>query len=319
MSFELKKVIKSMIDYTSLIILLLISKVGDKMIVGPSIIEPVSEESLYICRMKRLIVSTKTKYQEVQIVELNEFGKALILDGLIQSTESDEHIYHESLVHPVMVTHPKPEKVLIIGGGEGATLREVLKHGIVKKAVMVDIDGELIEFIKEHLEIMHQGSFNDPRSEIVIMDGRKYITEAESSTFDVVILDLTDPHGPEISKSLYSKEFYSEVFRVLKEDGIMVTQAGNSFFYPVTYSKVLDNIKAIFPLVKEYWVWVPSFGYACNYITGSKRYNAEALTSEKIEEILHTRGVKTRFYCGRTHKALMNLPIFYNKFSEKKY
>ncbi|MEM2757695.1 MAG: spermidine synthase, partial [Sulfolobales archaeon] len=129
-------------------------------------IEPVSRTVSLTAGLKNVLVNTKTKYQSVQIVELEEFGKALILDGLIQSSQADEFVYHESLVHPALLTHPNPKKVLIIGGGEGAALREVLKHPTVTNAVMVDIDGELVELSKRYLEEMHNGSFNDPRSKV---------------------------------------------------------------------------------------------------------------------------------------------------------
>ena len=186
--------------------------------IGLYTVENVSKYSLYIVKVKNVILTTKTKYQEVQIIELEEYGRALILDGYIQSAEADEYIYHETLVHPVMVTHPNPRRVLIIGGGEGATLREVLKHGCVEEAVMVDIDGELVELAKKYLDFMHQGAFSDPRAKVIISDGMKYVNECGSSVFDVVIIDLTDPYSSEIAKSLYTKEFYTDVKNILKED-----------------------------------------------------------------------------------------------------
>ena len=204
-------------------------------------------------------------------------------------------------------------KLLIIGGGEGATLREVLKHNCVKEAVMVDIDGELVEFAKKYLDFMHQGAFYDPRAKIVIDDGKKYVAECDSSTFDVVIIDLTDPYSSEIAKSLYTKEFYAEVKRILKSDGIMVTQAGNSFFYSDVYLYVLNNVKSVFPLVREYWQWVPSFGYACNFIVGSLKYDPVAVSEDKVDSILRDREVKTKIYCGAHHISLLKGPVVYGK------
>ncbi len=284
---------------------------------GLSVIESISKHSLMIAKIKKIILATKTKYQEVQIVEFEDFGRGLVLDGLIQSTEADEFIYHESLVHPVMVTHPSPRRVLIIGGGEGATLREVLKHSIVEKAVMVDIDGELIEFSKKYLEFMHKGSFYDPRAQLVIMDGREYVKKVAGKTFDVIILDLTDPYGPEIARKLYSREFYREVKRILKPDGIIVTQAGSSFFYPRTYTRVLNNIKAVFSKVREYWVWVPAFAYACNFVTASDALDPANLSSRYVNEVLKKRGVECKVYSGDFHEALFKIPILISKFSKE--
>jgi len=280
------------------------------------LIQPVSKTTSLIMGLKNIIVSRRTKYQLVQIVELEEFGISLVLDRLVQSTEADEFIYHESLVHPALVTHPNPGRVLIIGGGEGATLREVLKHNSVSRAVMVDIDGELVNLAREYLKVMHRGSFDDPRSEVIIMDGKKYIEETNES-YDVIIIDLTDPHGPEISKLLYSKEFYMMVRGRLLDGGLIVTQAGNSFYFPNTYSSVLRSLREVFPIVREYWVWIPSFGYSCNFILASTTHDPSSLTPEEVNEVLRRRGVITRFYNGRVHTALMNSSIILNTFSQQ--
>ena len=281
---------------------------------GPALIEGVSKDSALITRIKRFILTTRTKYQEVQIVETYDFGRALVLDGYIQSTEGDEFMYHETLVHPVMVVHPHPERVLIIGGGEGATLREVLKHPTVKEAVMVDIDGELVEFAKKYLDFMHQGSFGDPRAKVVIEDGLKFVKHEETGKYDVVILDLTDPYGPEISRKLYGKEFYSDVKRLMKDDGIMVTQAGNAYFYPKTYDYVLNNIKATFQVVKEYWAWIPSFSYACNFITGSDKFDPSLISEEEVDAVIRERSLDLKLYDGKYHAALFRSKIIRGEF-----
>ena len=227
-----------------------------EMILGPSIIQGISKTSFMISKVKAFYVIKRSKYQEIIIADLDAFGKSLVLDGFIQSSELDEFVYHESLVHPAMVLHPNPRKVLIVGGGEGATLREVLKHNTIERAVMVDIDEEVIELSKKYLPFMHRGAFNDKRAEIVIADGKEYI-EKTNERFDVVILDLTDPYSAEISKVLYTEKFYKAVYRVLNNDGVMVTQAGNSFFYEDVYDDVLRNVQKVFPKVMEYNVWIP--------------------------------------------------------------
>jgi len=280
-------------------------------ILGLSIIQTFSPRDYMIIKVESVIAITKTKYQEVIIADLKGYGRALVLDGLIQSTEVDEYIYHESLVHPVMVTHPNPERVLIIGGGEGATLREVLKYNTVRKVTMVDIDGELIELCKKYLKSYHQGAFDDPRAEVLIMDGKEYVKKTQEK-FNIVILDLTDPYGPEISKALYSQEFYEKIYKILKDDGLMVTQAGSSFYFEKVYDYVLNNVRQVFPVVVEYNVWIPSFGYACNFIIGSKKYNPKTLNINEVEERLNKRGVrgKLRFYSATTHISLMYLPIY---------
>ena len=282
---------------------------------GVILIEPTSRGSANIMKIKRVLVMKKTKYQDVILAELEDYGRALIIDNYVQSSEVDEYIYHESLVHPAMITHPNPRRVLIIGGGEGATLREVLKHNTVEEAVMVDIVEEVVEFSKKYLDFMHQGSFDDPRSKLVIMDGRVFLEEASPKSFDVIIFDLTDPYSSELSRQLYSREFYEKAYRVLRDDGIMVTQAGNSFYYYETYEWVLSNVSTVYPIVVEYMVWVPVFGYSCNFIIGSKKYDPKSISEEEIARRLKERGVKTRFYSSSTHIGLIKTPII--KFKTK--
>ncbi|NPA24109.1 MAG: polyamine aminopropyltransferase [Crenarchaeota archaeon] len=278
-------------------------------VLGLVVIQPVSYETHMIMKISRVLQQTRSQYQNIEIVELTEYGRALVLDGLVQSTEVDEHIYHESLVHPAMTTHPEPKKVLIIGGGEGATLREVLKHSTVREAVMVDIDEKVVELSKQYLQELHKGSFYDPRGRVLIADGKEYV-EKTQERYDVIILDLTDPYASEIAYELYTSQFYKKISNILTEDGIMVTQAGSSFYYENVYDKVLASVRDVFPIVREYNVWVPSFGYACNFIIGSKRHDPEKLTREEVDKRLKDRNVETRFYNGRTHIALMNLPIY---------
>lgn len=281
---------------------------------GPAVIEGVTKDSALIVRLKELILTTRTRFQEVQVVSTYDFGRALILDGYIQSTEADEFMYHETLVHPSMITHPNPQRVLVVGGGEGATLREVLRHSTVKETVMVDIDGELVEISKKYLDFMHKGAFNDSRVKVIIGDGYEFVKKESSRKYDVVILDLTDPYSSEIASKLYSKEFYSEVKRIMKEDGIMVTQAGNSYFYPKTYDYVLNNIKAIFRIVREYWYWIPSFSYACNFITGSDVLDPASMNKDEVNKIIKERGMELRLYDGMLHTSLFNSRVLKSDF-----
>ncbi len=276
---------------------------------GFVILEPVGLYSRSIYKVERIHVMKKTRYQEVMIADIKGLGRALIIDNLIQSSEIDEHYYHESLVHPAMVLHPNPRRVLIIGGGEGATLREVLKHSTVEKAVMVDIDGEVVEFAKEYLEFMHKGSFYDPRAEVVIMDGKEYLLKAETGSFDVIIFDLTDPYAGEVALELYSEKMYREAFRVLGDDGVVVTQAGNSFFYRDAYNMVLENMARVFPIIEEYQAWVPVFGYACNFILGSKKYEPRSVSAEEAERRLRERGVRNKYFDGNVYASYMYMKI----------
>jgi spermidine synthase len=277
---------------------------------GVYIIEPAGKYVRLLFKVNRVFALERSPYQEVVLAEIEGFGRSLLLDKFIQSTERDEHIYHELLVHPAMAMHPNPERVLIIGGGEGATLREVLKHSTVKEAVMVDIDPVVVEFSKRYLEHMHQGSFNDPRARVYIMDGYEYVKKAPSGYFDVVIMDLTDPYASEIAKPLYSIEALAEIKRVLRADGVVATQAGSSYFYPEEYRYVLESFKANFKHVAEYWFWVPSFGLNVNFVVGSDAYKLEDVVG-KMDEVLKSRGVKTKLVSGRLVEGLLKIGVLH--------
>ncbi len=279
---------------------------------GPIVLmEPLSGKTSLIIKINAIHVSKRSKYQGILIVDTDDYGRTLVLDDYIQSSYYDEIYYHESLVHPAVTTHPRPSDVLILGGGEGATLREVLKHNTVKRAVMVDIDGDVVELSKKYLPQMHQGAFDDPRSEVRIEDGFVYVENAlkRGEKFDVVIMDLTDPYSSDIAKQLYTPEFFGKVKRLLREDGIVVTQAGNSFYFPEAYDYVLQGVKGNFPIIAEYSVWIPSFGYAVNFVLGSLKHDPHSLSAEEVDKRLSERGVRAEFYSGKTHIALMNMPV----------
>ncbi|MCC6015896.1 MAG: spermidine synthase [Desulfurococcaceae archaeon] len=277
---------------------------------GLMVIQGIGRGSSMVIKVRKVHVVRRSRYQEIVVADVEDFGRCLVLDGYIQSSEVDEHIYHESLVHPAMVLHPNPSKVLIIGGGEGATLREVLKHNIVRKAVMVDIDEDVVKVSREYLQSFHQNSFNDPRASVVIADGFKYISEV-NEVFDIIILDLTDPYSSDIASALYTESFYRMVYSKLSDDGVMVTQAGSAFFYRDVYDRVVQAVKNVYPYYLEYQVWIPSFGYACNFVLGSKKYNPyEYLKSSYVDKVLRERGVSTKFINGVRLEALINLGVY---------
>ncbi|MGC9180956.1 spermidine synthase [Thermogladius sp.] len=278
---------------------------------GLIILEPAGKYTRHVLKVNKVYAAEKTPYQEIAFVEIEGFGKALVIDNFVQSTEADEHIYHELLVQPAMALHPKPEKVLIIGGGEGATLREVLKHSTVKRAVMVDIDRDVVEFSKKYLEVMHKGSFHDPRAEVVIMDGLVYVEKASERDFDVVILDLTDPYAGPAAKPLYSYEFYSKLKNIMKRDGVLVTQAGSSYFYTQDYLYVKENLSRAFKYTGEYWTWIPSFAVNVNFIIASDAYNPLELEPDEFDKRMRERGVKNVYIDGRRFKGLILVGVIY--------
>lgn len=276
---------------------------------GIYLIEPGKLTSVF--KIKNIFVKEKTQFQELWFVELEGFGRSLVIDDFIQSTEADEYIYHESLVHPAMLLSKEPEKVLIIGGGEGATLREVLKHNTVKEAVMVDIDAKVIEFSKKYLKHMHQNSFSDPRTSLVISDGYDYVKKSNKEYFDVVVLDLPDPYADGAAEKLYETEFYRNVKEIMKKDGIVVTQAGSSFFYESDFKKVKKNMKSVFENVKDYSIYVPSFSSDVCFVMGSDYFKTFDIPPEKFEKKVKERKISSlRFLNKSTYTSIINsLPL----------
>lgn len=272
------------------------------------IMEWLSKSLAVLYGLEEILYSGRTRYQKVDIVRTKDYGLALVLDGLLQSAEIDEFIYHESLVHPVMLTHPNPRNILVVGGGEGATIREVERYGSVESITMVDLDGELIEIVREKLPSWSQGSFNDKRLKLVISEGRRFLANQPDGSYDVIIMDATDPveWGP--AAKLYTKEFYSIAYRKLREEGILVTQASSVSHSLRTYLSIVRTLGEVFPKTCGYSVYVKSFASLWGFAVGSKDGLPSGLSGDDIEQRIRDRGVRgLKFYSGRIHEALFSL------------
>ncbi len=272
--------------------------------------EWVSPKEAHMHGLEEIIYEGRTKYQHVLIARTFAFGKTLFLDGYVQSTELDEAIYHEALVHPAMLTHPSPRKVAIIGGGEGATLREVLKHRSVERVVMVDIDSELIELCKKFLPEWSKGAFDDPRVELIFSDGRRFIEET-GEKFDVIILDLTDPAEGTPGIKLYTKEFYEAVYNALSEDGVAVTQATSIRYYLFAFTAIRNTLSKVFPKVRPYKIFIPAFLCEWGFMLASKSRDPLELSEEEIRERI--RDLDLIFYDEEAHRFLFWIPKFVRK------
>lgn len=250
----------------------------------------------------------RTRYQEYMVARLAGIGRALIIDGKVQSSLLDEHWYHEALVHPVLLAHPCPRRVLIVGGGEGATAREVLRHRCVEEVVMVDIDEELVETAKRLLADWHRGSFDDPRLRLVIGDGRRYV-EQHPSSFDAVILDVVDPMEGGPAALLYTREFYEAVKRSLRgPEGIVVTQATSPTLTPDVYASIYKTLASMFRLVRPYATYVRSYNGLWGFVAASDATDP-ALPAEEVRRRIEERiAGSLRFYDPETHVWLFTLP-----------
>ena len=259
--------------------------------------------------IRERIYSGRTRFQSVDIINTDSFGVCLVLDGKIQSSEADEFIYHEALVHPAMLTHPKPEKVFIAGGGEGATLREVLAHKTVKKAVMVDIDEEVVSICRRFLPSWHQHAFDDPRAELHFVDAREYLEQC-SDRFDVIIIDLVDPLEEGPARLLYTREFYQAVRQKLEPDGIMSVQAESAEWTNLdSFIAIANTLSSVFSIARPYQVHVPSFLGLWGFVSASQSLDPRELTPLQIDTRISTRISKEpKSYDGLTHQAVFTIP-----------
>lgn len=270
--------------------------------------------------LEEVIVNTATEYQKILIADTNNYGRILVLDGAIQSAEDDEELYHEVLVQPAMLAHKAPKKVLIVGGGEGATLREVLKHKSVEKVVMVDIDRSAVELCIEHLDDWHRDSFFDARVELVFEDGREYL-EKEDGKFDIAIIDVVDmlDNGP--AQRLYTKQFYQLLQTRLTENGIVAVQ-GMEFSHLDTeqHCALRRTLQSVFSEVHSYRATIPSFLSAWGFLIASNwfdplRFGASGYDksiSSKLEQaaLKHAEGnfLISCFHLCKESIRLLNLP-----------
>lgn len=263
----------------------------------------------------RVVFDGHSQYQRIQIVDTQPFGRALVLDGRIQSSEADEWVYHEALVQPAMLAHPKPKRVFIAGGGEGATAREVLRHRSVERCVMVDLDNEVLELCRTHLPQHHAGAFDDPRLTLRVEDAIAYLRDTDE-TFDLIIVDVPDPLEGGPAYLLYTQQFYAASASRLTEDGMIVTQAG-----PVAPSNVTETFTAINRTMASalgetcaYRVYVPSFGTMWGYVAAGKPGTRSAIASatpEQIDARARDRlASPLRYYDGIAHQGMLGLPKY---------
>ncbi|PNV77560.1 MAG: spermidine synthase, partial [Thermoproteota archaeon] len=247
---------------------------------------------LSLVEVREVIESFRTRAgQLVEVVDLEFLGRSLFMEKLLMIVFREEHIYHEVLVHPAMLTHPNPRNILIIGGGDGGALREVLKHPSVERVDLVELDPDIVDLVKRVFPELPAGSFDDRRLNLVFSEGRKFVENSRDESYDVAIMDLTDPKGPSVR--LYTKEFYSEVSRILRDDGIMVTHSEGIYYTPDAVLRIFSAVKANFRIARLARTYVPSFRDEWTFSIGSKLYDP---LEADVENEMKKRGIKTRFY-----------------------
>lgn len=281
--------------------------------------ELVTPDMMIVYRIKDILHTGRTEYQSVDIMDTDTFGRCLVLDGKTQSTEADEHIYHDSLVHPAMLLHPSPRSVFIGGGGEGATLREVLRYPEVEKVTMLDLDPEVVQMCGVHLPNHNAGAFKSPKLELRHEDARKFLADC-NERFDVIILDLVDPTEGGPAYLLYTEEFYRQAKAKLNPGGVLVTQAGPAGYlnYTECFTVIARTLSGVFPQSHPYCVFVPAFttlwGFVLAQADGAGNAQSAPLPDQEpgyIDDLVRQRLPQDlAYYDGLAHRRMFSLPKY---------
>jgi spermidine synthase len=262
-------------------------------------------------RVTRLVHTEQTLYQHLEIYDSAIFGRMLVLDGAVQTTEREEFVYHEMLAHPALCTHPAPKRVLIIGGGDGGALEEALKHPL-EAATLVEIDEAVVRTSREYLSGVAGRAFEDSRAKLVIGDGIAYAGET-SERFDVVMVDSTDPQGPAVG--LFAPEFYGTIERRLAPDGLLVVQSGSAIYQGDLIRSVRRTLRPFFPVVRTYVAAVVEYpGTLWSFTVGSLGPDPLAVSAETIAK--RTEGFRLRYYTPVVHRAAFEPPPFLREATE---
>ena len=259
-------------------------------------------------RIDTLLYQGETGHQRLILFENSEFGRVLALNGVIQTTEGDEVIYHEMLSHVPLLAHGDAKAVLIVGGGDGGMLEEVLKHQTVARATLVEIDAGVIAIAKQYLRAICGDAFEDPRARVIIADGLAH-AETTRERYDVIIVDSTDPIGP--GEALFSDRFYRACHRCLAQGGVLVTQNGVPFVQGRELSKSLSALKSLFADATCYTASVPAYVGGCMaFGWASDRAALRATPLPVLAERFAAAGIEARYYTPAVHQAAFALPPY---------
>ncbi len=261
--------------------------------------------------VENVLYDNNSSLQHIQVFENKRFGRVLTLDGVVQTTQGDEFIYHEMLTHVPILAHGNARNVLVIGGGDGGMAREVLRHKSVVSVTMVEIDAGVVEFSKTYLPSLSNGAFDDPRLNLVIADGADFMANSPDQ-FDVIIIDSTDPVGP--GEVLFTDSFYGHAKRRLAEGGILVTQNGVPFMQPDELTGTMRAFQALFADWGCYVASIPTYaGGPMAFGWGSDATAAKAVDVEVLRARLDAANLDLNYYTPAVHKAAFSLPRYIEK------
>jgi spermidine synthase len=251
-----------------------------------------------------LLVSERSEFQQIEIYQNLSFGRMLLLDGLVQTTERDEFIYHEMLVHVPLLSIEAPRRVLVIGGGDGGTLRRILEHP-VERVVMVEIDRRVTELSLEWLPSIGADAFNDPRAEVLFEDGAAFVRNT-TETFDAILIDSSDPVGP--GEGLFTTEFYEATKKRLNPGGLLAAQSGSLAFQQGELHRTYTHASSVFQNTRVYLCFVPTYpGAMWSFVVGGEQLAIDPVTAEQRAR---ERKLETRYWTPAVQRGAFDLPAF---------
>ncbi len=253
------------------------------------------------CKTRGTLHVEQSEFQHIAVLDTLQFGRMLVLDGMVQTTEQDEFVYHEMITHVPLNTHPNPQKVLVIGGGDGGAIREVIKHPAVEQATLVEIDRRVVEISRQYLPKISCG-LDNPKVRVIYDDGSRYVRD-NPAAYDLIIVDSTEPVGP--AGELFSGDFYRSVYQALKEDGLFVAQTESPFFNADLITGCYRMISKLFPVTKLYLASIPTYPSGLwSFTVGSKKYDPENIDAPAVP------AYPTKYYTPAVHRGAFILPKF---------
>lgn len=275
---------------------------------GEFLFEWLNADAGVFFRRGRLVESSTTAYQKLEIFDTPALGRMFRLDGANMTSVRDEFFYHENLVHPAALAQDAPKSALVVGGGDGGAIEELLKHPSIERVVMAELDAEVVRMAKSHFQSVHRGALDDPRLEVRIGDGFAFLN-ATAEHFDLILMDLTDPVGP--AAALYTTDFYRAASRVLHPAGTLSLHLGSPFFDPERFAAGMQRLSEVFAVVRPYFVHIPLYGANWGMACASQRTDPLALSAAEIDTRIAQRGIThLQYFNGDMHRAGFALPNF---------
>jgi len=258
-----------------------------------------------------LIERRQTPFQVLEVYETPELGRIFRLDGANMTSDRDEFFYHENLVHPAAVAHPAPKRALVIGGGDGGSSEELLKHSTLEVVHMAELDPDVIAVSKAQFEKVHRGVFDNPRLKVTVGDGLAYLRETKVR-YDIITMDLTDPVGPSVQ--LYTPDTFALAKGAMAAVGALTLHIGSPFSHPARVRGTIDNLRQVFSQVTPYFVHIPIYGSVWGFACASDSLDPRSITPEGVEKVIAARGVgDLQYYNGEIHRAMFALPNYIKK------